>query len=162
MWAPVAVLLALVASAIGAIGGDDAESTPATAGTAVPAVRPAMELGLGLGVTPTDRGIVASEASARIEPVLPVETDDALERILAGASLPVINDGSTIPGVDLRMVQDALPGVAGDPKLLSSFAGRNLLESGRLSLEAGVQVPLFDDRPGLPEPEFLLQFRLQF
>ena len=55
-----------------------------------------------------------------------------------------------------------MPGVAGDPKLLSSFAGTPVLPSGRLSFEAGVRIPVFDDRPGLPEPELLLQFRLQF
>lgn len=168
MWAPLAVLLMVVASAFGAID------------TELPGPVPTVEWGTEVGrelpldsATPTLA--VATSASALIGEgkeavpvgaasfVVPAPQLRELDQLLIDPIQPAVLDPlQTIPGFTLRTAQDAMPGVAGDPKLLSSFAGTPLMNDGRLSFEAGVQIPVFDDRPGLPEPEFLLQFRLQF
>lgn len=173
MWAPLAVLLMVVASAFGAL--DTELPGP------VPTVDERSEAGRELPLDPVSPTPMATPAALPTPAAAPVETmRQAVEAEAASFVLPapqlrvldeilvdpiqpaVLDPLQAIPGVTLRTVQDAMPGVVGDPKLLSSFAGTPVLPSGRLSFEAGVQIPVFDDRPGLPEPEFLLQFRLQF
>jgi len=57
---------------------------------------------------------------------------------------------------------DSMPGVAGNPQLVRTVLGAHLIPGRRLSLEAGVQLPLFDDRPGMPSVEYLLHFGYRF
>ena len=97
---------------------------------------------------------------------LSTSTDEewrALSQVLVAPIKPIVRDPlQPIPGLTLRVAQDALPSVVGAPKFVSTFAGTPVLTSGPLSFEAGLQIPVFDDQPGRPEPEFLLQLRLQF
>lgn len=125
-----------------------------------PMAAPAAQLTPAAAPVDTIGQAVEAEAASMI---LPAPQLRMLDELLVDPIQPAVLDPlQTIPGVTLRTVQDGMPGVAGDPKLLSSFAGTPVLPSGRLSFEAGVRIPVFDDRPGLPEPELLLQFRLQF
>lgn len=173
MWAPLAVLLMVVASAFGALDTelpgpvltlnewseagrelplDPVSPTPMAASVALPTPVAALV------------GMMMRVAEARVtSSVFPAPQLRMLDEILVDPIQPATrNPLQTIPGVTLRAVKDGIPGVVGSPKLLSSFAGTPVLPSGRLSFEAGVQIPVFDDHPGMPEPEFLLQFRLQF
>ena len=130
---------------------DSAGPTPITPPVAMPAAAAA----------PVEAIEQAVEADASF--VVPSPQLRALDQVLVDPIQPAVLDPlQTIPGLTLRTAQDAMPGVAGNPKLLSSFAATPVLPNGRLSFEAGVRIPVFDDRPGMPEPEFLLQFRLQF
>ncbi len=179
MWAPLAVLLMILATALGARGAGVEASKHATSEPIEPSseerafglVRSRAELtpvdasafldrsALGNGVFPVVQPELTSLFEAReLDELLirPIVQPDAVDE----PSLPGVF--GEFPSLGIRAERDSLPGVAGSPRLLSSFAGHELIRDGRWSLEAGVQVPLFDDRPGLPEPEFIVQFRLQF
>lgn len=179
MWAPAAVLLMILATALGARGAgveasnvvvvesappietervlrnerSRAELTPANASAFLdPAA-------LGNGVFPVVSPALASTYEIRELDALLLEPIE-LPGPAALPSLPGVF--REFPSLGIRAQRDSLPGVAGNPQMLSSFAGHELFQDGRWSLEAGVQLPMFDDRPGLPEPEFIVQFRLQF
>ena len=171
MWAPLAVLLMVFASALGAL-----ETEPGLAATededATAGVELALESASG-SVLPLDEPLAAVltpgsvQAAAAVTPIaasamVAPEPLGISEELVEPMALPPLAPERRIPGFDLRAERDALPGVAGDPRLLRSVAARPLLPSGRLTFEAGVQVPIFDDRPGMPEPEFLFGFRFQF
>ena len=179
MWFPLAVLLMILATALGARGAGVEASNAAAIEAARPIAveahrseessRPELTpvnasafldlTALGNGVFPVVSPALASNYDSR-------ELDSLLAEPIV---LPGPAGEPTLPGVfrefpslGLRAQRDTLPGVAGSPQMLSSFAGHELFLDGRWSFEAGVQLPLFDDRPGLPEPEFIVQFRLQF
>lgn len=174
MWAPLAVVLMILATALGARGAG-VEATDATE-LEIDAAPAVLELAAS-HAEPVEASLLFSSPARGngVFPVVPPEMgmslngrtfgDELLESIelsdaIGEPRLPGVF--GEIPGLGVRAERDFLPGVAGNPQLLSSFAGRELFSDGRLSLEAGVQLPLFDDRPGLPEPEFIVQFRLQF
>jgi len=179
MWAPVAVLLMILATALGAREAGVEASDLAISEPIEPSSE---ERTLGFGrsraeLTPVDASAFL-DRSALGNGVFPVmqpelaaffEARELDEMLLRPIVLPDAAGDASLQGVfgefpslGIRAQRDSLPGVAGSPMLLSSFAGHELIHDGRWSLEAGVQLPLFDDRPGLPEPEFIVQFRLQF
>jgi hypothetical protein len=179
MWAPLTVLLMILATALGARGAGVAASN----GIAKESTKPSVEeraLGfershaeltpvnasafldraaLGNGVFPVVRPALASSYEARDLDDFPLEPI-----VMTGATGEPTLPGvfSEFPSLGIRAQRDSLPGAAGSPRMLSSFARYELFHDGRWSLEAGVQLPMFDDVPGLPEPEFIVQFRLQF
>jgi hypothetical protein len=179
MWAPLAVLLMILATALGARGAGVEASNLADPETVEPTrEKSALDSGrLRAELTPVDASAFFNRSALGngVFPVVRPELDsffearELAELLLRPIVLPDSAGESTLPGVfsefpslGIRAQRDSLPGVAGSPRLLSSFAGHELFHDGPLSLEAGVQLPLFDDRPGFPEPEFILQFRLQF
>jgi hypothetical protein len=179
MWAPLAVLLMVLATALGARGAgveasnaavmESTGSSESERGLDLERSRPELTPvnasafldlpSLGNGVFPVVSPQLASSYASRgidallLEPI--VMPGPAGEPALPGVF-------REFPSLGIRAQRDSLPGVAGSPQMLSSFAGHELIRGGRWSLEAGVQLPIFDDLPGLPEPEFIVQFRLQF
>lgn len=179
MWAPLTVLLMILATALGARGAGIEASKLAAVELTQPSDK---ERVLSMERSPAE--LTPVNASAFLDPaargngVFPVvspalvstyearELDELLGEpiVLPGAagepSLPGVF--SEFPSLGIRAQRESLPGLVGNPQMLSSFAGHELFLDGRWSLEAGVQLPMFDDLPGLPEPEFIIQFRLQF
>lgn len=179
MWAPLTVLLMILATALGARGAGveasklaEVESAPTIKGDKYPGMeRSRSELtpvnaSAFLDLAARGNGVFPVVSPALVSTYESRALDELLGEsiVLPGAagepSLPGVF--SEFPSLGIRSQRDTLPGVAGNPQMLSSFAGHELFLDGRWSLEAGVQLPMFDDRPGLPEPEFIIQFRLQF
>lgn len=178
MWAPVALFLMVVATAVGTLGG---EAAPEAATFKAEDLRPesagmriSLEPQLQASAVPAslNRSVLhaaeaaASNASRQVKAAMaPLAVRESLaseDSVFRSAELALIESNSDSDLIEVLLDEQSLDGVTGSPQMFSTSLHRALTESGDIGVEAGLQLPLFDDRPGMPTPELVFGIRVRF